>query len=95
MHYGLPDLVLGTLANLIVSAISYLIGTRWRSRLAMALACLQSAVIVSVIVGCCLLWGIYKVPLFFAFPSVLAGELISAGVLGYLVLEGVSKSVSY
>lgn len=89
--YGLPDIILGTLANLIVSLIAYWIGMRWKGRLAMMVACLQSAVIVAFIIGCCLLWLIYRVPLEFALPSVLVGELISAGVLGYLVLEGISK----
>jgi uncharacterized membrane protein len=79
--YGLPDIVLGTVANLTVASVAYWLG-RYQSSKALAVAALQASVVVAFFIGVVLLGWVYSLNPVAYFVSVLAGELISCVGIG-------------
>jgi uncharacterized membrane protein len=79
--YGLPDIVLGTAANLVVASIAYWL-RRYQSPKALAVAALQASVVVAFLIGVVLQGWIYSLNPAASFVSVLAGELVSCVGLG-------------
>ena len=79
--YGLPDIVLGTAANLVVASIAYVLG-RYQSVKALVAAAVQSSLLVAFIVGVVLLGWVYSSDPLASFVSILAGELVACVALG-------------
>lgn len=88
--YGLPDVVIGTLTNLVASYASYkcrnILGIKGK-----ILATVVPSLIISGSIGGILLSKIYGVPVEFAVPSVMAGALISCVGIGLPLLKGLER----
>jgi uncharacterized membrane protein len=88
--YGMPDLVIGTLANLIASSSSYtfrnILGLKGK-----ILATFTSSIIIGVAIGGILLSFFYGAPLVFTILTVTAGELISCVGVGIPLLEALER----
>jgi len=78
--YGLIDVLLGSIANLVGAYSAY------RLREKPFLACASTSFIVSLVVGS-YLWMLFNVPWEVGFLGVLAGSLISINILGYWLLK--------
>lgn len=82
---ALPDIVFGSLATLLGTLVTYALRkNRW-------LAPLGPIVSNAVIIPFVLLYAYGIQPLWFSFVTVTAGELISCGVLGMLLLFSLEK----
>ena len=83
---ALPDIIFGSLATLIGAAATYMLRnkSKW-------LAPLPAIVSNAIIVPFVLLYAYGIEPLWFSFVSVTAGEIISCGVLGMLLLNALRK----
>jgi len=79
--YGLPDIVLGTAANLIVASISYLL-SRYQSWEGLLVAALQASAIVAFMIGVVLLGMVYSANPVASFASILMGELVACVGIG-------------
>jgi uncharacterized membrane protein len=79
--YGLPDIVIGTAANLVVSLVAYWLG-RWQSNGALVVAALQASAIVAFFIGVLLLGWVYSSDPAASFAAILAGELVACVGLG-------------
>jgi uncharacterized membrane protein len=79
--YGLPDIVIGTAANLVVGLVAYWLG-RWQSKGALMVAALQASVIVAFFIGVLLLGWVYSSNPVADFAAILAGELVACVGLG-------------
>jgi uncharacterized membrane protein len=79
--YGLPDIILGTVANLVVASVAYWLG-RYQSSKALVLAALQASVVVAFLIGVVLFGWVYSFDPVAYFLSVLAGELVACVGLG-------------
>ncbi len=87
--YGLPDVVLGTMANLISSYTIYTLGRRggWKF---LILGCVIASVEIAAIIGVGLLYLIYHVAtLEIAFGFVLIGELVSILLVGSVLTKAI------
>jgi len=89
--YGLPDLVIGTLANLLASSFSYMCRhiAGYKGKL---LATLIPALIISVFVAGVLLSVIYGAPFMATMATVTAGELVSCVAIGLPLLIALEKA---
>jgi len=89
--YGLPDLVIGTLANLLASSASYIFRhiAGYKGKF---LATLIPALIIAVFVAGILLTVIYGAPFFATMAAVTAGELVSCVVIGFPLLMALEKA---
>ena len=83
---ALPDIIFGSLATLIGAAATYML--RHKSKW---LAPLPAIVSNAIIVPFVLLYAYGIEPLWFSFVTVTAGEIISCGVLGMLLLNALRK----
>ena len=83
---ALPDIIFGSLATLIGAAATYMLRnkSKW-------LAPLPAIVSNAIIVTFVLLYAYGIEPLWFSFVTVTAGEIISCGVLGMLLLNALRK----
>ena len=83
---ALPDIIFGSLATLIGAAATYMLRnkSKW-------LAPLPAIVSNAIIVPFVLLYAYGIEPLWFSFVKVTAGEIISCGVLGMLLLNALRK----
>ena len=83
---ALPDIIFGSLATLIGAAATYMLRnkSKW-------LAPLPAIVSNAIIVPFVLLYAYGIEPLWFSFVTVTAGEIISCGVLGMLLLNALRK----
>ena len=83
---ALPDIIYGSLATLIGAAATYMLRnkSKW-------LAPLPAIVSNAIIVPFVLLYAYGIEPLWFSFVTVTAGEIISCGVLGMLLLNALRK----
>lgn len=89
--YGLPDIVLGTLANLF-SSLSVMYISRLKIKYGVIVAALVASLEIAIIVGIGLLYFIYSVSsVELAFFSIFAGELISIVVVGTVLIKAVSN----
>ncbi|RLF12087.1 MAG: QueT transporter family protein [Thermoprotei archaeon] len=94
--FGVWDVVLGTLANLVSATLSYLAGRLMpRSVIGRLAAVSAPLVVVTLLIGYVLLHLIYLEPVYVAIPGVLAGEAVSAGLGGYLLLEAMDRRWRY
>lgn len=82
---ALPDIIFGSLATLIGAYFTYLLGKR-KSPVSDYLAPLPPILSNTVIVPFVLKYAYGIVPLWFSFITVFAGEIISCGVLGLILL---------
>ena len=82
----LPDIIFGSLATLIGAVATYMLRnkSKW-------LAPLPAIVSNAIIVPFVLLYAYGIEPLWFSFVTVTAGEIISCGVLGMLLLNALRK----
>ena len=89
--YGLPDLVIGTLANLLASSFSYLCRhiPSYKGKL---LATLIPAIIIAVFVAGVLLSAIYGAPFAATMAAITAGEIASCVVIGLPLLMALEKA---
>jgi uncharacterized membrane protein len=90
--YGLPDLVIGTLANLLASSFSYLcrdIGG-YKGKV---LATLFPALIIAIFIAGVLLSAIYGAPLVATMAAVTAGELVSCVAIGLPLLMALEREI--
>lgn len=83
--YGLPDIVIGTAANLFVGLIAYLLG-RWQSKGSLVVAALQASVIVAFFIGVLLMGLVYSYHPIASFAIMLVGELVACVGLGVPVM---------
>ena len=83
---ALPDIIFGSLATLIGAVSTYMLRnkSKW-------LAPLPAIVSNAIIVPFVLLYAYGIEPLWFSFVTVTAGEIISCGVLGMLLLNALKK----
>ena len=83
---ALPDIIFGSLATLIGAVSTYMLRnkSKW-------LAPLPAIVSNAIIVPFVLLYAYGIEPLWFSFVTVTAGEIISCGVLGMLLLNALRK----
>ena len=83
---ALPDIIFGSLATLIGAVATYMLRnkSKW-------LAPLPAIVSNAIIVPFVLLYAYGIEPLWFSFVTVTAGEIISCGVLGMLLLNALKK----
>ena len=83
---ALPDIIFGSLATLIGAVATYMLRnkSKWLAPLP---AILSNAIIVPFV----LLYAYGIEPLWFSFVTVTAGEIISCGVLGMLLLNALRK----
>jgi uncharacterized membrane protein len=79
--YGLPDIVIGTAANLVVGLVAYWLG-RWQSKGALVAAALQASVMVAFFIGVLLLGWVYSSDPAANFAAILVGELVACVGLG-------------
>ena len=92
--YGVWDVVLGTVANLVAGVLSWLAGRAFpNSVIGRILAVASPVLTVTFIIGFVLLHLIYKVPLSLAVCGVALGESVSAGLGGYLLLEALDRGL--
>ncbi len=92
--YGVFDVVLGTITNLVAGLLAYIIGGLLPSRRSgRLLAVLASIVSVAFFIGYVLLHLIYEVPLLEAVGYVAASEALTAGIGGYLLLETLDRRI--
>ncbi|RLG88628.1 MAG: transporter [Thermoprotei archaeon] len=96
--FGIPDVILGSLANLISGLGSYFIGRYLGGRvIGRALACLIPVAVISFIIGYVLLGIIYNefigVEPLVAMGFVAIGETISAGIGGFLLITYLEKAL--
>lgn len=89
--YGLPDLVIGTLANLLASSFSYLCRhiTGYKGKL---MATSIPAIIIAVFVAGILLSAIYGAPFAATMAAVTAGELVSCVAIGLPLLMALERA---
>ena len=83
---ALPDIIFGSLATLIGAVATYMLRNK-RKWLAPLPAIVSDAIIVPFV----LLYAYGIEPLWFSFVTVTAGEIISCGVLGMLLLNALRK----
>jgi uncharacterized membrane protein len=83
--YGLPDIVIGTAANLVVGLVAYWLG-RWQSTGALVVAAVQASVIVAFFIGVLLLGWVYSSDPVASFAAVLVGELVACVGLGVPIM---------
>lgn len=89
--YGLPDVILGTLANLF-SSLSVMYVSKLKIKYGIIVAALIASLEIAVIVGVGLLYFVYSVAsVELAFLSVFAGEVISIMIVGVVVVKAFSK----
>ena len=79
--YGLPDIAIGTAANLVVGLVAYWLG-RWQSKGALVAAALQASVMVAFFIGVLLLGWVYSSNPAANFAAILVGELVACVGLG-------------
>ena len=90
--YGFPDLILGTVANFLASCICMIFG-RAKVRHGLLLGTLASSVVIALVVGAGLLYGIYRVASpGVCFLAVLAGELISVVLVGSMLVKALLRT---
>jgi uncharacterized membrane protein len=90
--YGLPDLVIGTLANLLASSFSYLCKdiTGYKGKL---FATLIPTIIIAVFIAGVLLSAIYGAPLMPTMAAITAGEFISCVCIGLPLLVALERAL--
>jgi len=90
--YGLPDIVIGTLANLLASGFSYLC-RRITGHKGKLLATLIPALIIAVFIGGVLLSAIYGAPFVATMAAIAAGEIVSCVVIGLPLLMALERAI--
>lgn len=83
--YGVPDIVIGTAANLLVGLVAYWLG-RWQSTGALVVAAVQASVIVAFLIGVLLLGWVYSSDPVASFAAILVGELVACVGLGVPIM---------
>lgn len=82
---AIPDIIFGSLATLVAAVLTYkLRGHKW-------LAPVPPIVVNMVVIPYVLLYAYGIRPLWFSFVTVTAGEIISCGILGMLLLFALDK----
>jgi uncharacterized membrane protein len=90
--YGIFDVVLGSLANLVAGLLAYAAGLLWPGRrLGRLVAATSTVAAVTFFIGFILFHLIYEVPLAEALGYLAASEALTAGFGGYLLLEALDR----
>ncbi len=87
---ALPDIIFGSLATLIGAFFTYILGTKKMNRTPF-LAPLPPIIANTVIIPFVLRFAYGVVPLWLSFFTVCAGEILSCGVLGLILLFALEK----
>lgn len=87
--FGGVDIIGGTIANLVATALAWYIGRR-RFSGAWLVAIAAEILAVSAIVGSYLA-GLTGTPLWLMFLEIMAGEVVAVGIGGYIVLAAVTR----
>jgi uncharacterized membrane protein len=90
--YGLPDLVIGTLANLLASSFSYMCSGIGGYK-GKVLATLFPALIVAIFVAGVLLSAFYGAPFIATMAAITAGELVSCVAIGLPLLMALERAI--
>lgn len=88
--YGLPDIILGTIAN-VVASLSVMYISKLKVKQKIVIAALVASVEIALIVGVGLLYIIYSVAsVELAFLSVFIGEVISVAIVGIILVKALN-----
>jgi uncharacterized membrane protein len=88
--YGLPDIILGTIAN-VVASLSVMYISKLKVKQKIVIAALVASVEIALIVGVGLLHIIYSVAsIELAFLSVFVGEVISVAIVGIILVKALN-----
>lgn len=94
--YGPPDIVVGSLANLVASLTVYYVCRVSRRAVARVLSSIAASVIIAVIIGYVVIYMIAGIPNpLVAVLFILAGELVAITVLGTLLAEAVERRLKH
>ncbi len=84
--YGIYDIILGSITNLIYGVIAWLIGRfMYPSKIGLLLVIAEEIAITTFFIGYVLLHIVYNIPLVVSISGVMLGSVISQGILGYLL----------
>ncbi len=84
--YGPPDIVVGSIANLIASLLIYVISKKFKGILARVLSAIAASLIIAVLIGYTILHIIAGIPgPLMLIASVLVGEIIAVVILGTML----------
>ncbi|MGC9009727.1 MAG: QueT transporter family protein [Sulfolobales archaeon] len=84
--FGVYDIILGSLTNLIYGVIAWLIGKfMYPSKIGLLLVVSEEIAITTFFIGYVLMHLIYDIPLLVSIPGVMLGSVVSQGILGYLL----------
>ncbi|HDN76079.1 MAG TPA: QueT transporter family protein [Acidilobales archaeon] len=84
--YGPPDIVVGSIANLIASLLIYVISRKFKGILARVLSAIAASLIIAVLIGYTILHIIAGIPgPLMLIASVLVGEIIAVVILGTML----------
>jgi len=90
--YGIFDVVLGTITNLVAGILAYMAGLRFEGRcVGRMLAVLASIASVAFFIGFVLLHLVYEVPFIESVVYIALSESLTAGIGGYLLLEALDR----
>ena len=89
--YGLWDIVLGTLANLISGLGSYYARRIPDKNLGRIIAVFIPVIVVTFLIGFVLLALLFEVPIIIAVGGVFIGELVTAGIGGYILISRLER----
>ncbi len=89
--YGIWDVVLGTIANLLGGIGSYYARRISTGLLGKLIAVVIPIAVVTILIGYILLALIYEIPVFIAVIGVLVGEVISVGIGGFMLITLLEK----
>ena len=89
--YGLWDIVLGTLANLISGLGSYYARRIPDKNLGRIIAVIIPVIVVTFLIGFILLTLLFEVPIIIAVGGVFIGELVTAGIGGYILISRLER----
>jgi uncharacterized membrane protein len=90
--YGIYDVLLGTLANLLASSSVYAsrrLPFNWK--LTLPIGIVLGIAMIDLTIGYILLGSIYQVPLAYAIGGVTLGEALTFGIGGYILALGMEK----
>ena len=84
--YGPPDIVVGSIANLIASLLIYVISRKFKGILARVLSAIAASLIIAVLIGYTILHIIAGIPgPLMLIASVLVGEIMAVVILGTML----------
>ena len=93
---ALPDILFGSLATLAAAYLSFALSRTPKNNAALALSATLPAIVVNSLVIPFVLTYVYGLkPLLLNFATVSAGEILSAGVLGFLLFHSLRKSAAF